>query len=125
MSNTCRMKVGLLVLRTCGEEAVDTCSTCGRPICPKHRIKQSGLVQCLDCALDGPMESESPRLWQAYERRVRYRAARYHPLYLSDSGYYGEDDYRVFDERGEAEEAGASDLEDDMDFNSSDDYLES
>lgn len=47
----CQIKTGFLVLRDCENEALDTCSICGKWICLKHKRAhpQTQRTCCIDC----------------------------------------------------------------------------
>ena len=107
----CRAKVGMLVLRDCGAEAVAACDACGRPICRAHQCPVAQGVSCPECAArDEQTARVTPAARTARRRSRWYRSHRYRPYYYGGYGhrhhYYSDGDYRTFD-RGEAGEAEA------------------
>ncbi len=56
----CQVKTGFLVLRDCGNEAIDSCSICGCSICFKHKRThpQNNQICCIDCYAKSLDEAE-------------------------------------------------------------------
>ena len=46
----CRAKVGMLVLRECARPASGKCSSCGLPLCGRHKMESARGVLCPGCA---------------------------------------------------------------------------
>ena len=84
----CRAKVGMLVLRDCGAEAVAACDACGRPICRAHQCPVAQGVSCPECAArDEQTARVTPAARTARRRSRWYRSHRYRPYYYGGYGH--------------------------------------
>ncbi len=45
----CAVKRGIITLRDCGEEGINTCSVCNRPVCAEHTRMGAGALLCVEC----------------------------------------------------------------------------
>ncbi len=65
----CTENAGFLIPRPCGQEAINQCSLCQKPVCTVHTVVlPDGATACADCAADqgvGPL-AERERMWGYY-----------------------------------------------------------
>jgi hypothetical protein len=123
--STCLAKRGIFTLRECGQDASDTCSACGKPLCQEHVVYLSAKVFCAQCQAkepdflqkddsqkpkralqigpvpeDEPLEDDWRRPgWAMRWRDGYYRSTRYAPFRFGiwSGGYYDDYDLRSFD----------------------------
>mgnify|MGYP003597800442 CR=1 FL=1 len=97
----CQVKIGLFILKECGELADATCESCGTNICSKHSKHFSEQILCPECNLN--QNNKTEREYEEYEsgddfdydddfyflnRRSFYQSSQYEP--------FNEDDYNEF-----------------------------
>ena len=124
----CKVKIGLLFLRDCGNEVSGQCAACGRPVCTKHISEAEKGPVCPECAIDNDWPDVTDSLKMVTKRRKYNLKYKYRPFYKSKGGggsqVYSDWDYRIFEERDifpDEEFSGKSDnAHDDYD-----DYMES
>ena len=140
----CQAKMGMLVLRDCGQAAVAACDTCGRPVCGAHQTPVAAGIACPECAAQDEGVAEAGPVKRARRRSRWYRSYGYRPYYYHHYGpgyhhhYYSDHDYRTFDDTGPAGAAavaaaasaaddidGATDAADDVSETDFDGYDES
>lgn len=83
----CQAKVGMLVLRECGQSAVRVCQMCNKPICEAHQNQTKQGIICPDCAAGLPGEQVSPQAERARRRGFYYGQYGYHPHHYHDHDY--------------------------------------
>ncbi|MDB5032916.1 MAG: hypothetical protein JWQ98_157 [Chlorobi bacterium] len=122
----CAVKRGILTLRDCGEEGINTCSICARPVCAEHtRIRSSDTI-CVECFAKGEEEAKSakgPKApnahppvarneeewndpdWAYSYRHYYYMNSSYNPFYPGHyySDYYDDYDVRSFTQGEDAQ----------------------
>jgi hypothetical protein len=92
-SAPCKARVGLLVLRVCGEPAAAACTRCGLPLCSQHMlIAPDGGPRCAECALQDPEMASNPELRRSRLRDEYYDDYGYDPYVLGGAGYYSDRD---------------------------------
>jgi hypothetical protein len=88
-SESCKARVGLLVLRVCGEPAAGACTGCGLPLCSQHMLTGSdGTPRCPECAIQDPNMATNPELRRSRQRDQYYDDYGYEPYDLGGPGYY-------------------------------------
>ncbi|MBN1106019.1 MAG: hypothetical protein JXL84_21595 [Deltaproteobacteria bacterium] len=97
-SESCRARVGLLVLRVCGEPATAACTLCGLSLCSQHiLIGQDGAPRCPSCALQDPDMASRPEFRRSRVRDEYYHDYGYEPHVLGGAGYYSAGDRASMD----------------------------
>jgi hypothetical protein len=119
----CAVKRGFFVLRDCGNPAMNTCQSCGRPVCREHRVASQQSLLCVDCHARQQQTLEQERLdafssndartessLYAY-RHSYYTHSHYAPFYtgLYYSNYYDTYDARAFNRRDRGGDFDADD----------------
>lgn len=116
MNNRCQLQRGFFTLRSCGQTAIQICSSCARSVCSDHLSPQAELPRCVECAArDGQDDSSSNvENTSSYDNDWTYtHRSRYHSTYGSPT--YHDSDYDSFSATGEDEaEAEADDPEADF-----------
>ncbi|MEO5930283.1 MAG: hypothetical protein ABIR47_10160, partial [Candidatus Kapaibacterium sp.] len=121
----CAVKRGILTLRDCGEEGINTCNVCARPVCAEHIRSHSGNMICVECfakeeedareqaekGAKGSKGGKAPNVqpptarnqeewndpdWAYSYRHYYYMNSSYNPLY---PGHYFSDYYDDYDVR--------------------------
>lgn len=102
----CKAKVGLLVLRGCGDPAIGACALCGMPLCSQHMVTgQDGGIRCPDCGLRDPDMASRQDLKEGRERESYYDEYGYHPYMYWGMGRYSSRDHETL--AADQKEAGA------------------
>jgi hypothetical protein len=131
----CAVQRGILALRDCGQEGINTCGVCARPVCAEHTRLRSGDTICVECFAKGEEEAlheqttakksgakappvrpvaENDEEWNDPDWAYRYRhyyysSSNYQPFYDGYDDYYSGYDIRSFhrtwDERPDDESA--------------------
>lgn len=104
----CRAKVGLLVLRDCGNPAVAECPGCGKAVCAEHIVAAPGGTMCPECAARDPLAPSAGAVGRARTRRDYYDDYGYEPYYYGGPGYFSRRDYETMEERAKGIEAPLS-----------------
>lgn len=85
----CAVKRGFLTLRECGEPALATCSSCGRPTCAEHMVgvEADGPV-CVECSASQSLsdDSSSSSIDSGYVGTGAWSHS-YRDSFYQDSGY--------------------------------------
>lgn len=116
----CQMKKGFFYLRECENQAVTTCTVCGREFCKEHMRMMPGKNEpaCLDCLGKQIQTAKAAKSKSRYDdddyyydsawcygyRHNYYHNTRYSPWYDGDDindNYYSDLDVRSFDDKGE------------------------
>jgi len=104
----CHARVGLLVLRDCGEPAVANCRQCGRSLCGAHQVLTEDGPTCPECiARQEQFGTPTDAATAARSRNRYYDRYGYDPFYTGSSHYYSDHDYRTLD-AGSASQAVAA-----------------
>jgi hypothetical protein len=122
----CAVKRGIIALRDCGQEGINTCSECGRPACGEHTRIASGDLLCVECYArreqaasaaakgsggsskgpkaatpkgEAPAEEWNDPTYPYTYRHHYYSSYHYSPIYMGDyyDSYYDDYDVRSFD----------------------------
>ena len=98
----CKAKVGMLILRDCGELASEKCASCGIPICLDHmtNLPGKGLV-CPNCADSDPDTADKHPFSRTRRRRHYHSHYGYSPYYYGHHRYYSDSDRRSVEDRNE------------------------
>ena len=81
---TCQARMGLLVLRDCGDPATGFCGQCGKAICAAHQTGTS----CPECAVAQGQDASDPNAQQAASRNAYYQQYGQAPQF-GDRGFFG------------------------------------
>ena len=65
----CAIKQGLFLVRACGQRAVETCPSCGKPHCQQHAKPLGNRTLCTGCYAKEDTEDDTSILW--YHERHR------------------------------------------------------
>ncbi len=82
----CQAKVGMLVLRDCGQTAAAACDTCGRPVCRSHQTPVAAGIACPECAAQDQGIADQGQVKRARRRRRWYSSYGYRPYYYHHYG---------------------------------------
>lgn len=117
-SGNCRAKIGLLVLRECGDAVLEACRKCNIPLCAKHSVTTFEGIACPDCAAqesgsdatkEGAMAGAAAgvaagtlgagALGRARWRRGYHDRFGYTPMLFGRRGYYTDRDRAALEEQ--------------------------
>ena len=100
----CKHKMGLLSLRTCGQEATTRCQKCNIAICYEHAVQTDTGPLCFECAADTGQDAEETNdgMRRVHRRRSYYRSSGYDP-------YWHHHHYDSFDRNSQGDASGESD----------------
>lgn len=114
--NSCEIKVGLLVLRSCTRIPRYKCAECSKTICKRHTHEVAQVALCPNCAAarrkdeeweddwddDGFYEDDYYDLWYHHSREDFYTRTRYTPIVAAD--------YEGFERQGQQDLYADNDL---------------
>ncbi len=110
----CRIPVGMLILRECGQGANQVCAKCNKPICDRHQVPTPQGAACPECAAALPEETVHPEATRIRRRNQYYTHHHYTPW------HYYDDDYHAFDRpHGRRAAANPDDTTEEHDFTES------
>src|SRR5262249_7794622 len=101
----CAIKRGFFTLRDCGNQAMNTCQHCLRPVCGEHSVMRVPALFCVDCNArqQQTLEAERVDAFSADDtrslytyRHSYYTHSHYQPFY---TGYYYSNYYDTYDAR--------------------------
>ena len=95
----CQETAGFLFSHACGDPGVDSCTRCGKTICPRHTVTEEKQKLCTGCG------KQAMRAHPDGKRPARYRDDPYFYSYHHYPGTYYWDDYDR-DDFTDADQAG-------------------
>lgn len=81
---TCQARMGLLVLRECGDPSTGVCGHCGKALCAAHLVGTS----CPECAVAQGEDATGPTAQEAASRNAYYQHYGQAPQF-GDRGFFG------------------------------------
>ena len=94
MTNTCQLKRGFFVMRSCPAPAVRQCTGCKRGVCQHHSAANT--TTCVECAKNTSDEYYND--YWVYSYRDQYYREGYEPFKYNEEDYVS---FETYDDGGE------------------------